>query len=135
MIDEKDERLPLLGRKLKTFGHTLREKSARFRMWPGADGSRGVVQEECEIKNKRVFQIFEEMTISDQLRIACSNQCIELIDAKKGVFVRGVAVKKFMLHQTGQLAKLRNITAEIIDPVHETERAADLAFPGQDLFE
>src|SRR5438477_2798955 len=75
------------------------------------------------------------MTISDQLRIACSNQCIELIDAKKGVFVRGVAVKKFMLYQTGQLAKLRNITAEIIDPVHETERAADLAFPGQDLLE
>ena len=67
------------------------------------------------------------MTISDQLRIACSNQCIELIDAKKGVFVRGVAVKKFMLYQTGQLAKLRNITAEIIDPVHEAERAACLA--------
>src|SRR5437868_15326528 len=75
------------------------------------------------------------MTISDQLRIACSNQCIELIDAKKGVFVRGVAVKKFMLHQTGQLAKLRNLTAAIIDPVHETQRAADVAFPGQDLFE
>ena len=40
-----------------------------------------------------------------------------------------------MLHQTGQLAKLRNITAKIIDPVHETERAADLAFLGQDFFE
>jgi hypothetical protein len=51
------------------------------------------------------------------------------------VLVRGVTVKKFMLHQTGQLAKLRNITAKIIDPVHETERAADLAFLGQDFFE
>src|SRR5438132_5788150 len=75
------------------------------------------------------------MTISDQLRIACSNQCIELIDAKKRMFVRGVSMKKFMLHQTGQLAKLRNITAEIIDPVHEAKRAAHLTFFGQHLSE
>src|SRR5205809_8070226 len=44
-------------------------------------------------------------------------------------------MKKFMLHQTGQLAKLRNIAAKIIDPVHEAKRAAHLAFFGQHLSE
>src|SRR5712671_2926896 len=104
-------------------------------MRAGADCPAGVMQEQSEVKNKRIFEVFEKMTIRDQLRIVCSNQCIELVDAKKGVLVRGVTVKKFMLHQTGQLAKLRNITAKIIDPMHETKRSAGLAFFGQHFFE
>jgi len=45
MIDQKNQRFPLLGRELKTFGYALREKSARFGMRAGTDRSAGVMQE------------------------------------------------------------------------------------------
>ena len=37
-------------------------------------------------------------------------------------------MKKFVLHQASQFAKLRNIAAEKIDPVHQPQSAADLTF-------
>ena len=37
MVHQQNERFPLLGRKLETFGHALREKSACFGMGARAD--------------------------------------------------------------------------------------------------
>src|SRR6266480_7020187 len=65
VIDQKNEGFPLLGRKLKTLGHTLREKSARFGMRSRADGPAGVMQKQGEVKNERMLQIIEKIAIRD----------------------------------------------------------------------
>ena len=58
--------------------------------------------------------------------------CVELVDADQGVFVRGIAMEKFVLHQAGELTEFRNVAAEKIDPVHHAQDAADLAFARND---
>jgi len=99
MVDQKNERFSLLRRKLEAFGDTLGEKRARFRMRARANGAAGVVQKQSEIKNEWVLQIFEQMPISEQFRIARLHERVEFVDAKQCVFVRGVTMKEFMLHQ------------------------------------
>ena len=130
MIDKQNERFSLLGGKLKPFGHTLREKSARFRMRARSNGATGVVQEQSELKNERIFEIFEKTMISGEFGILCANKRVQFIDAEERVFVRGVAVKEFVLDQAGELSELRNVAAEKIDPVHQAQRAAHFAFLG-----
>src|SRR5437773_12328558 len=124
MIDKQNERLSLLGGKLKPFGHALREKSARFRMRARSNGPTGVVQKQSEIKNERIFEIFEKTMISGKVGILCANKRVQLVDAKQCVFVRGVAVKECVLDQTGELSELRNVAGAKIDPVHQAQREA-----------
>ena len=100
-------------------------------MRPRADRPAGVVQKQREIKNKRIRAVSRKGRY-DQLRILVSCQRIELVDADQRVFVRGVAMEKFMLHQAGELAELRNVTAEEIDPMHHPQGAADFALARND---
>ena len=44
-------------------------------------------------------------------------------------------MKEFMLNQAGQLSKFGNILPEKIEPMHQSQGAADLAFAGENLAE
>ena len=131
VIDEKDERLALLGRQLQAVRDALGENSARLSVRPGPDGFAGIVQEQGQIKNERILELLEESSIRDQLRILRPGQSIELVDANQRMFVGGVTVEKLVLNQTGQLAEFGNVASEEIDPVHHTKDAAHFAFARQ----
>src|SRR5947199_9634330 len=97
-------------------------------MGPGSDGAPGVVQEKREIKNKRILELLEKCPVGTQLRIFCLYDLVEFVDADQGVFIRGVTMKKFMLHQAGELAEFRHVTAEKIDSMHHTQHQSELTF-------
>ena len=97
---------------------TLCEECARFGVWTRPDRATGVVQKQSQVENERVFQIFEQMTIRDQLRIRRVNQGIEFIDTEQGVLVGSVAMEEFVLHQTSQLTEFGNVAAKEVDPMH-----------------
>ena len=64
-----------------------------------------------------------------------SRERIEFVDADQRVFVRGVTMKIFVLHEAGELPELREVTAEEIDLVHHAEDARHLAFAAEDACE
>src|ERR1041384_3004720 len=101
-------------------------------MWPRPDRASGVVKEEREIEDKRVVEFLEETAVSAELRVFGVHDLVEFIDADQRVFVGRVTMEKLMLHQAGELAEFRNVTAEKINPVHHPQDAPDLAFPRDD---
>src|SRR6266576_4909465 len=109
MIHQQNQHLAFTRVKLKTARYALRKNRARFRMWPGSDSLAGVMQQQRQIKDKRIGQLLEKFPIFKQFGIFRSRQRVELVNADQRVFIRGVAVKKFMLHQTSKLAELRNV--------------------------
>src|SRR2546430_1431798 len=109
MIHQQDQHLAFTRIELKTARCAFRKDRARFRMRPGADSLAGVMQQQRQIKNKRIGQLLEKLPILEQLGTFRSRQRVELVNADQRVFIRGVAVKKFMLHQTSKLAELRNV--------------------------
>src|SRR5581483_149924 len=131
MIDQENQGFPLVGGKLESFRDALRKQRARFRVRAGADGSSRVVQEQGQIEHVRLEKIFKELSIGSQLRVLRADQCVQLVDAKQGVLVRGVAMKKFVLHEAGELPEFRDIAPEEVDPVHQAKRSADLALSRQ----
>src|ERR1051326_5340700 len=92
----------------------------------------GVVQEQSEIKDERVLQVFEQTAIRGQFRIGCLQKRVELIDAKQGVLVGCVSVKELMLDQTSQLTEFRDVAAQKVNAMHQAQCAADFALSGQD---
>ena len=52
---------------------------------------------------------------------------VELLEAYERVFIRGVGVKKFVLHKAGHPAKLRDESTEQIDLVHRAHRRGHVA--------
>src|SRR4030081_2509160 len=97
-----------------------------------SDGPAGVMQKEREGKNKWVREFLEDRPVGAQLRVFCLHHLVELVDANQGVLISSVAMKKFMLHQAGELTELRNVTTEKIAPMHHAQNAADLAFARND---
>ena len=121
MVYQQDQHLAFTRVELKTARDALRKDRARFRMWPGPHGLAGVMQQQRQIKNKRIWQFLEKFPVLDQFGIFGSCQRIKLINADQRVFVRGVAVKKFMLHQTSKLAELGNVLTEEIEAMHQPQ--------------
>src|SRR6266404_3912538 len=105
MVDEQHERSPLRRGKSQSRRGALGKQRARLRMRPRSDRTAGVVQEQREIKNKWVREFLEERAVRAQLRLFRLHHLVELVDAHQSVFVRGVAMKKFVLHQAGELAE------------------------------
>ena len=104
-------------------------------MWSGGYGLSGVVQEQCEIKNKRILQLFKKFLIRNQLGIVGTGERVELVDANQRVFVGRVTMEIFVLHEAGQLAEFRNVTAQKIDAMHHAQHASNLVFARQDRHE
>src|SRR5438309_8566017 len=128
MIHQQNQHLAFTRIKLKTARYALRKDRARFRMWPGPDSLAGVMQQQRQIKNKRIWQFLEKLSVLDELGIFGSRQRVELVNADQRMFVRGVAVKKFMLHQTSKLAELGNVLTEEIEPMHQPQSPPNFSF-------
>jgi len=94
MVDEQDQGPALRRGKAETRRGPLRKKCARLRMGTRTDRAAGVVQEQREIKNKRVLEFLEEFAVGAELRIFRLHHLVELVDADQGVFVGGVAMEK-----------------------------------------
>ena len=90
-------------------------------MRPGANGFAAIVQEKRKIEHEWVLKLLKDLTISDQLRISRLRQGIKFIDAHQCMLVSRVTMEKLMLHQAGELAKFRNVPAQKIDPMHQSE--------------
>src|SRR5436190_24235720 len=135
VVHEQNERAALRGRKLKANSSGLREKRASLRMGARPDGAAGIVQEQREIEDKRVLELLEQLPVRPKFRVRRPEDLVELVDAHQGVFVRSVAMEKFVLHETGELPKLRHVAAQKIDAVHHAKDPAHFAFTGNDGFE
>ena len=128
VVHQQDQHLAFARIELKTARDPLRKNRARFRMRAGAHRFAGVVQQQSQVKHERIGQFLEKFPVLDQLAIFRLRQRIEFVDTDQSVFVRSVAVEKFMLHQTGELAELGNVLPEKIQPVHQAQGASDLSF-------
>src|SRR5689334_7645985 len=88
----------------------------------------GVMQQQSQVKHERIGQFLEKFPVLDQLAVFRVRQRIQFVDTDQSVFVRSVAVEKFMLHQTGELAELGNILPKKIQPMHQAQGASDFSF-------
>src|SRR5438067_426476 len=99
-------------------------------MRPRSDRLSGIVQQECQVKDQWVMQVFEQFPVTDELDILGAGQRVQLIDANQSMFVGGITMEELVLDQAGQLAKFRQITTEEIHPVHHPQDPANLSFLG-----
>ena len=113
----------------------MREKCAGLRVWTRAHPFPGVVQEQRKIKHEWVFEFLEQSVICAHLRIGRCAQRIQFIDADQGVFIRGVAMEKFVLHQAGERPEFRDVLPEKIDPMHHAQNRTRASFAGKNAFE
>ena len=128
MIHQQHERAALLGRKLQPRRHALGEKCACLGMGPCADAFAGIVQEQGEIENVGIGDGLEQFLVGTQLRVIGVAQRIEFFNTDQGVLVGGITMEIFVLHQAGEVTKLREIASEEIDLVHHAKDARDVAF-------
>jgi len=88
------------------------------------DAGPGIPPEEHE----RIFEFLKKFPVRHQLRIFSGGERIQLVDANQSMLVGGVAMKKFVLHEAGELSELGQISPEKIDTMHHAQHAANLAF-------
>src|SRR5580692_377333 len=119
-------------RKLEPGGDLLSIERARLRMMACTGGFPGIMQQERQVKHVGILNLQKKRFICCQFRVLCIDERVQLLNANQGMFVRGVPVKKLVLHQTGQIAEFGQISSQEIHLVHHTENVSDLAFPGQD---
>src|SRR5262249_42803790 len=86
----------------------------------------GVVQEQCQVEDEWIIQIFEDLAIRNQLRIVRPYERVELVDAEECMLVRGITMEKLVLHEAGQLPEFGDVAAQKIDPMHQTQRTSHL---------
>src|SRR5437763_15475560 len=94
-------------------------------MWPGSDSLAGVMQQQRQIKDKRIGQLLEKLPIFKQFGIFRSRQRVGVVNADKRLFVRGIAGKKFMLHRPSKMAGPRDGLAAECEPVRQRKGPAD----------
>src|SRR5437016_2341457 len=95
MVYQQDQHLAFTRVELKAARDALGKDRARFRMRSRPHRLAGVMQQQRQIKNERIWQFLEKFPVLDQFGIFGSRQRIELVNADERVFVRGVTVKKF----------------------------------------
>ena len=132
MIHQQDQRTPPLGGELEPRGDLLREQCAGLRVVARARRLAGVVEQQRQVEDERVGEIFEQLPVVGELRVAGFEQRVEFFDADEGVFVGRIPVEKLVLHEAGQFAELRQVGAEQIHLVHRAQDAPDLSAPGED---
>src|ERR1700682_168759 len=135
MVDEQYQRTPWRRGKAQTRRGPLGKERARLGMRTRAHCAPGVVQEKRKIKDKWVLESFEQPPVGTEFRVLRLHHLVELVDANQGVFVGGVAMEEFVLHQAGELPEFGNVPAEEIHPVHHAQHPADLALPRNDPLE
>ena len=132
MIDQEHERCGAASElKLQTRRDRLREKRARFGVRPRADAFARVVEQQREIEDKGIFQLARRVPDTARVSDPRLEQRVEFLDADQRVLVRGVAMKKLVLHQAGELPKLRKIASRENRPRASSEARARLRLCGE----
>src|SRR6516165_9200756 len=109
MIDQQNELAPALRGQLESRGNLLCTQGAGFGVMPGTGRLTRVMKQERKIEYIGIFHMAKEGLVLRQLWILCVDQQIELLDTNKRVFIGRVPVKKLMLHQASQIAKLGKV--------------------------
>ena len=113
-VHQGDQHAAALGRKLQTARDLLREKGAGIFVLTLVRGLAGVVQEQRQIKHRRILELLEDRPISTKLFLLREQNAIQFFDADQSVFIGGIAVIKFVLHEAGQRAELRECSVREI---------------------
>src|SRR5436305_1900278 len=86
--------------------HAHRQLAAHFGMIAVAVGLADVVEDQRQVKNERPVQSLKEGRISIMRRLLGLPNAVKLLNADKRMFVGGVLMIKFMLHEARELAEL-----------------------------
>ena len=77
----------------------------------------------------------ENLLIDRHRTVFLPHQAIEDLDRLQGMLVRGVAVEKLMLNETGQGTELGQVTPEKPHPVHLPQAPCHASLPGENRLE
>ena len=97
-------------------------------MRPRSDRLSGIVQQECQVKDQWVMQVFEQFPVTDELDILGAGQRVQLIDANQSMLVGGVTMEILVLNEAGQVTEFRQIAPEKIGGVHQAENSCSFPF-------
>src|ERR1051326_6187326 len=102
VFDEQTENMR--GRTVQTeaFGDVARKSSAGFGVIRLRVSFAGVVQQEGQVKDKRSFQVLKHLGVIAERRLLGCPDLVQLLNADQGVFVRGVPMKEFVVHQASE---------------------------------
>src|SRR5438270_4119775 len=78
VVDQADERAALSRLELETNRGPLRKNRACFRVRPGANRTAGIVQEQSQVENERVWQVLEHLAIATELCVLRVRESVEL---------------------------------------------------------
>ncbi len=95
-------------------------------------GFADVVQQQREVKQAGPVQALKQRRVIFIRRLLRLPDFVELFEADQRVFVGGVLMIKFVLHEAGQLAEFGNVFAEQVDLVHRAQNRRDFAAPFED---
>ena len=87
----------------------------------------GIVQEQREVKEERPLNLLEKLAVMIDGWFGRFPNLVQFLDANESVLIRGVLMIKFVLHQAGQPAELRNIFPEKSHFVHGAEDRCDVS--------
>ncbi len=127
MIDQEDEGGEIGALQPHAARNAHGVDGAGLGMMTAVFGPARVVQQHGQVKNVWPGKLLEQGTIFGEGRFLGVDDPVEHLQADEGVFVGGVTVKEFMLHQAGQGAKLREEAAEEAEFVHGAQRVPDLS--------
>ena len=95
-------------------------------------GFADVVQQQRQVKQAGPLQTLKQGRVMFIGLIFRLPDAVELFQADQGVLVGGVLMIKFMLHETGELAELRDVFAKQIHLVHRAQNRRDAAAAFED---
>ncbi len=97
-----------------------------------ARGFADIVQQQREVKQAGALKALKQRRVILIRRLLRLPDFVQLFEADQRVFVGGVLMIKFMLHEAGQLPEFGNVFAEQVDLVHRAQDWRDLAAPFED---
>ena len=102
VIDQKDQRGKIGAFQPHPARHAHRVDRAGFRMALGVFRFAGVVEEHRQIEDVGPRHLLQDGAVLREGRLGGVDDFVEHLDANERVFVGGVTMKKFVLHQAGQ---------------------------------
>src|SRR5271166_3234600 len=132
MVHQQYQFSPSFRRQLEAGGDLVSIERARLRVMACTGGFPGIMKQERQVKHVGILNLQKKRFICCQLRVLCIDERVQLLNANQGMFIRGVPVKKLVLHQAGQIAEFGQISSKEIHLVHHAKNVSDLALPGQD---
>jgi hypothetical protein len=135
VINEEHDKPEAVTGIAKAFTDFCGENSAGIFVMSYFLSTTGVVHQDGDVKSDGVFHVLEDLSKELLLGIFGMDESVEDINTAESVLIGRVAMKEFVLHKVGQLAKLWEVTTEESISVHPSEDMSDLTAVLEDLFE